>query len=118
MISIEGGYEEVEDYYFIVTYASIINKDGCEFIGKSQGLQITKSMFDWVKNGQSLNKVIEEILANQENKKSNGISGYLTNSYYYRSVFDSTSIISAYEAMSNYKTAYEKLTSKLELIIK
>ena len=118
LISIEGGYEEVEDYYFIVTYASIINKEGCEFIGKSQGLQITKSMFDWVKNGQSLNKVIEEILANQENKKSNGISGYLTNGYYYRSVFDSTSVISAYEAMSNYKTAYEKLTSKLELNIK
>ena len=62
LISIEGGYEQVEDYYFIVTYASILDKEGCEFIGKSQGLQITKNMFEWIKSGQSLNKVIEEMV--------------------------------------------------------
>ncbi len=36
LISIEGGYEQVGDYYFIVTYASIIDKEGNEYIGKSQ----------------------------------------------------------------------------------
>ena len=118
LISIEGGYEQVGDYYFIVTYASIIDKEGNEFIGKSQGLQITKNMFEWVKNGQSLNKVIEELLDNKDNKKSNGISGYLTDGYYYRNIFDSSSIISAYEFMSNSKTSYEKLEKKLELTIK
>ena len=118
LISIEGGYEQIEDYYFIVTYASIIDKEGNEFIGKSQALQITKNMFEWIKNGKSLNSIIEEILGNKENKKANGISGYLTNGFYYRSVFDSTSIISAYEAMKNSKTLYEKLEKKLELIIK
>lgn len=118
LISIEWGYEQVEDYYCIVTYASIINKEGCEFIGKSQGLQITENMFEWVKSGQSLNKVIEELLGNKENKKGNGISGYLTDGYYYRCVFDSTSVISAYEFMKNYKTLYQKLERKLELINK
>ena len=99
----------MDDYYFIVTYASIIDKEGNEFIGKSQGLQITKNMFNWVKSGYSLNRVIEEMLDNKENKKSNGISGYLTDGYYYRSVFDSTSIISAYEFMNNSKTSYKEL---------
>ena len=113
LISIEGGYEQVGDYYFIVTYASIIDKGGNEFIGKSQGLQITKNMFEWVKSGQSLNSVIEEILDNKENKKGNGISGYLTDGYYYRSIFDSTEIISAYEYMKNYNTSYERLEKKL-----
>lgn len=115
LISIEGGYEQIEDYYFIVTYASIIDKEGNEFFGKSQGLQITKNMFEWVENGKSLNKVIEEMLDNKENKKGNGISGYLTDGYYYRSVFDSTSIITAYEFMNNYKTFYKKLEKQLEL---
>lgn len=118
LISIEGGYEQVDNYYFIVTYASIIDKEGCEFIGKSQGLQITKNMFEWVKSGQSLNKVIEDILNNKENKKGNGISGYLTDGYYYRSIFDSTAVISAYEVLNNYKTLYEKLERKIELNIK
>ena len=118
LISIEGGYEQVDDYYFIVTYASIIDKEGNEFIGKSQGLQITKNMFRWVKSGKSLNKAIEEIIDNKNNKKGNGISGYLTDGYYYRSIFDSTSIISAYEFMKNSKTSYEKLEKKLELTIK
>ncbi len=114
LISIEGGYEQVGDYYFIVTYASIIDKEGNEYIGKSQGLQITKNMFKWVKSGHSLNSVIEEMLDNKENKKNNGISGYLTDGYYYRSVFDSTAIISAYEVMNNCKTSYKKLEKQLE----
>ncbi len=118
LMSIEGGYEQVGDYYFIVTYASIIDKDGQEFIGKSQGLQITKNMFEWIKKGQSLNRIIEEILDNKENKKGMGISGYLTDGYYYRNIFDATSIISAYEFMKNSKTSYEKLEKKLELSIK
>ena len=72
-------------------------------------------MFEWVKSGQSLNRVIEEILDNKENKKGKGISGYLTNGYYYRSIFDSTSIISAYEFMKNSKTYYERLEKKLTI---
>lgn len=46
LISIEGGYEQVASKFFIVTYASIIDKSGNEFIGKSQGLQISKEMFE------------------------------------------------------------------------
>lgn len=113
LISIEGGYEQVEDYYFIVTYASILDKENNEFIGKSQGLQISKSMFEWVKSGKSLNSVIEEILANKENKKNNGISGYLTGGYYYRSFFDSTSVLSAYQCMINSQISYEELENRL-----
>ena len=72
-------------------------------------------MFEWIKSGQSLNSVIEEILVSKDNKKESGISGYLTDGYYYRSVFDSTSIISAYEFMKNSKTSYAKLEKNLEL---
>ncbi len=114
LISIEGGYEQVGEYYFIVTYTSIVDKSGHEFIGKSQGLQITRSMFEWVKEGKSLNKVIEKILGTQENKKGNGISGFLTNGYYYRSYFDSSSVISAFQVMKNYDLSYEILEKKLK----
>ncbi len=113
LVSIEGGYEQVGDYYFLVTYASIINKDGQEFLGKSQGLQITKNMFEWVKEEHSLNTVIEDIVNNKDNKKGNGISGYLTNGYYYRNSFDSTAVISALEVMQNYDTFYKALENKL-----
>ena len=39
LISIDGGYEQVGNAYFIVTYASIFDIKGNEFIGKSSGLQ-------------------------------------------------------------------------------
>ena len=84
LISIEGGYEKVNNTYFIVTYASVIDINNNEFIGKSQGLQISKNMFEWVSKGNSLNKVIEAIIENKENKKENGITGYLTNGFYKR----------------------------------
>lgn len=114
LISIEGGYEQIgNNNYFIVTYASVIDKKGNEYIGKSQGLPISKKMFDWVKNGQSLNKVIEEIQGNKENKKSSGISGYLTQEYYYRSKFDSSSIISAMLSIENKEKRYKLLEKKL-----
>ena len=114
LISIEGGYEQIGDNdYFIVTYASIVDKLGNEFIGKSQGLPISKKMFEWVKDGKSLNKVIEEIEGNRENKKSNGISGYLTYGYYYRSKFDSSAIISAMQFMNNKEGRYHKLEKTL-----
>lgn len=114
LISIEGGYEQIGDNdYFIVTYASIIDKLGNEFIGKSQGLPISKKMFEWVCAGKSLNKVIEEIQGTSENKKSNGISGYLTSGYFYRSKFDSSAIVSAMQFMLNKEEKYHILEKVL-----
>lgn len=117
LISIEGGYEQIGNYYFIVTYASIVDSNKNEYIGKSCGLQITKDMYNWVKKGNSLNKVIEEILNTENNKKNNGITGYLTNGYYYRSYFDSEAVISAMQTMKNIDISYKKIDNKLKELI-
>ena len=113
LISIEGGYEQVNNIYFIVTYASIIDNKNNEFIGKSQGLQISKAMFDWVSDGNSLNKVIESIVENSENKKANGISGYLTNGFYKRDIFDSSAIVSALQPYINHNQSFQQLERRL-----
>lgn len=66
-------------------------------------------MFNYVKDGNSLNKVIENILNNSNNKKDNGITGYLTNGYYRRDVFESSAVISAMQTLLNFESNYEKL---------
>ena len=104
LISIEGGYEQVNNTYFIVTYVSIIDNKNNEFIGKSQGLQISKAM---------LNKVIESIIENSENKKVNGISGYLTNGFYKRDIFDSSAIVSALQSYINHNQSFQQLERRL-----
>ena len=114
LISIEGGYEQIDNTYFIVTYASIVNQSGDEFIGKSTGLQITENMFDYVKAGKSLNKVIESIINSSSNKKDNGITGYLTNGYYRRDVFESSAVISAMQTLLNFRSNYKKLDKKID----
>ena len=113
LISIEGGYERIDNTYFIVTYASLLDQDGNEFVGKSSGLQITERMFNYVKDGKSLNKVIESILGNSSNKKDNGITGYLTNGYYRRDIFESSAVISAMQTFLNFKSNYRKLEKKI-----
>lgn len=113
LISIEDGYEQIDNTYFIVTYASILDQNGNEFIGKSSGLQITERMFNYVKNGKSLNKVIESILGNNSNKKDNGITGYLTTGYYRRDKFDSLAVTSAMQSFLNFKSNYKKLEKKI-----
>ena len=113
LISIEGGYEQIDNTYFIVTYASIVDQNGNEFIGKSTGLQITENMFDYVKEGKSLNKVIESIINSSSNKKGNGITGYLTNGYYRRDIFESSAVISAMQTLLNFESTYKKLEKKI-----
>lgn len=114
LISIEGGYEEVADRHYIVTYASIINSEGEEYSGKSESLEISKKMFEWVKNGHSLNKVIESIMQNKENKKKQGITGFLTGGYYRRDKFESSAVVSAILAMLN-KDTYKALDNEIEV---
>ncbi len=113
LISIEGGYEQIDDTYFIVTYASILDQNGNEFIGKSNGLQITERMFNYIKEEKSLNKVIESILNNSSNKRDNGITGYLTNGYYRRDIFESSAVISAMQSLLNYQLNYQKLEKEI-----
>jgi len=89
-----------------------VDINGNEYFGKSQGLQITKGMFDWVKSGKSLNEIIEEIFDITDNKKKNRISGYLTSGYYI-GVIDSTAVVSAIQFMKNSNKSYEKIEEKL-----
>ena len=70
-------------------------------------------MFDWVSDGNSLNKVIESIIENSENKKANGISGYLTNGFYKRDIYDSSAIVSALQSYINHNQSFQQLERRL-----
>ena len=100
----------VNEYSISINFSFSKNN---EFIGKSQGLQISKAMFDWVSDGKSLNKVIESIIENSENKKANGISGYLTNGFYKRDIFDSGAIVSALQSYINHNQSFQQLERRL-----
>ena len=74
----------------------------------------SKKTKNYVKDGKSLNKVIECILGNSSNKKDNGITGYLTTGYYRRDIFESSAVISAMETLLNFKSNYKKLDKKID----
>lgn len=96
LCSIEGDFSLDENGLpFVVTYCVIEDKNGKKSTGKSLGIRLTKIMFDYLKNGGSLNKVIEEIIQNENNKQSLGIMGYLTNGLYNRETVDSEAVISS-----------------------
>ncbi len=97
LCSIEGGYSVDENGLpFVVTYCVIEDKFGKKSTGKSLGIRLTKTMFDYIKMGGSLNKVIEEIVGNSNNKQTLGIMGYLTNGMYSREDIDSEAVISSF----------------------
>ena len=112
LISIEGGYEQIEDKYFIVTYADVFTKDWQRYTGKSKGLPISKKMFEWVQNGKSLNAVIESIIGTNGNKTKSGITGYLSNGRYSRDEFDADAVMIALTSMKN-NELYLKLEEKI-----
>lgn len=96
LCSIEGGVSLDENGLpFVVTYCIMENQIGKKSTGKSLGIRLTKTMFDYLKSGYSLNKVIEEILQNENNKQALGIMGYLTNGLYNREIVDSDAVVSS-----------------------
>lgn len=96
LCSIEGGFSLDENGYpFVVTYCITEDKFGKKSTGKSLGVRLTKGMFDYLKNGGSLNKAIENIIQTENNKQSLGIIGYLTNGLYNREKVDSEAVISS-----------------------
>lgn len=112
LISIEGGYEQVLNNYFIITYACLMTKDKKYYVGKSNGLEISESMFNCVKNGKSINKIIESISNVTSNKKDNGITGFLTNGYFKRDEFDMNAVLCALETYYN-QDKYRDIDGKI-----
>ena len=71
--------------------------------------KMINQMFNYVKNENSLNKVIEGILGNSSNKKDNGITGYLTNGFYRKDIFESMAVMTAMQSLINYQLNYQEL---------
>lgn len=97
LCSIEGGFSKDENGLpFVVTYCIIENKSGKKSTGKSLGIRITKTMFDYLEKGGSLNKIIEEITKETNNKQKLGITGYLSNGICNRTDVDKEAVLSGF----------------------
>ena len=97
LCAIEGGFSLDENGLpFVVTYCTIEDSCGKKSTGKSLGIRLSKTMFDFVKNGGSLNKIIEKLQNKSNNKQSQGITGYLSNGLYTRDEMDKCAVISSF----------------------
>lgn len=97
LCSIEGGFSIDENGLpFVVTYCIVEDVSGKKSTGKSLGIRLSKTMFDFVRNGGSLNEVIESIISVENNKQKQGITGYLAGGLYDRENVDCDAIISAF----------------------
>lgn len=115
LCSIEGGFSVDENGLpFVVTYCIIEDKLGKKSTGKSLGVRITSEMFEFIKNGGSLNKIIEEIQGNKENKTEGGIIGYLSNGLYNRDIIEKEAVVSSLIPII-YKENRDLLNSKLKI---
>jgi len=83
-VAIESGFFEINSKFFISTVAISHNSDEFQtLMGVSDFYEISKNMFECVKNDISLNKIITDIEnindENREYKQFDGILGYITN---------------------------------------
>jgi len=116
LCSIEGGFSIDENGLpFVVTYCIIEDNLGKKSTGKSLGVRITNTMFEFVKNGGSLNAVIEQIENNENNKSNNGIIGYLSEGLYTRDIVEKDAVVSSLIPIL-FKENRNKLDEKIKLI--
>lgn len=118
LCSIEGGFIlNEEGIPFIITYCVIEDIQEQKSIGNSIGLQLSQTMFDYIKKGNSLNKVIESIILDENNKQKQGITGYLSKNIYNREIVDCDAIVSAFIPFI-YKEQRDILDKQILTIIK
>lgn len=97
LCSIEGGFSFDEDGHpYVITYSVIENKLGEFSTGTSMGIRLSREMYRYLREGHSLNKLIEKINGITNNKQSQGIVGYLTNGLMIRENVDKNAIISSF----------------------
>src|SRR6056297_2639386 len=76
--SVEGGFSLDEGgHLYVTTYAIVEDINKKKSTGKTLGLRIRKDMFNYIREGDSLNKLIEKLKGVERNKQSQGITGYL-----------------------------------------
>lgn len=113
LCSIEGGFSIDENGLpFVVTYCIIEDKIGKMSTGKSLGIRISRVMYEYIRDGGSLNKLVEEINNITNNKQNKGITGYLTNGNYNREDVDKDSVISSFIPFI-YKEERQKLNEHI-----
>lgn len=95
--SLEGGFTIDENGLpFIVTYAIVEDKFGNKSTGKSLGLRLTREMYEYLRAGYSLNKLIEDLTNMENNKQDLGITGYLSNGLLKRDRVDIEAVLTAF----------------------
>jgi len=97
LCAIEGGFSLDENGLpFVVTYAVVENINGKKSTGKSLGLRLQKDVFEFIKSGGSINKLIGLLNSSENNKHNLGITGYLTKGLLMRDKFDKDAVVSAF----------------------
>ena len=74
-------------------------------------------MFEFIKNGGSLNSVIELIIHDEKNKQKQGITGYLSGNIFNREYVDCDSVVSAFLSFI-FKNPSEKIDKQISNLIK
>ena len=90
-ISIEAGFSEVEDNCYVDTYCVIRYKDN-DYIGMSPRLKITKKVFDYVKSGNVLHLLVQEL---QGSNTDDGVVGYLSSGKLTRARVEEDAVLDA-----------------------
>ncbi len=97
LVSIEGGFSTDENGLpFVGTYCVIENAFGHKSTGKSLGLRLSKDMWEYLREGKDLNKLISDITKQEKYNENGGITGYLTEGLFSREKIDRDAIISSF----------------------
>jgi len=75
-IGLEGGLSLVEDNYFLVCVAIIMDNEGRKYIGLSSKLSLPKEVSERVKQGEQFGQVIREF--GKDNRKNRDILPVIT----------------------------------------
>lgn len=91
LISIEAGFTHDETGYFLDTYC-IVNYKNKDYIGMSPRLKISKLVFNYVKSGNVLHLLVQELQGTETN---DGVIGYLSNGKLTRTFIEEYAVIDA-----------------------
>lgn len=96
LCSIEGGAVMEDGMPYIISYCVIEDKYGKVNIGKSIALSITEELYEYIRDVDSLNRVIERLHNCENYNQKGGITGYLTNGLFDREKIDRDAVMATF----------------------
>lgn len=98
-VGLEGGLQQLDDFWLTGNIAAVVKKEGRAGVGMSARIAIPASVYEHVKSGKELSHAIEEVYGLKDVGKKEGLLGMMSGNRITRTGASKDAVIAALSSL-------------------